>query len=70
MKRAMLIQGLILALVVSLAFAGVYVAGEAGEVSHADSTDDVSGIYICGSGDVCHVASCFEPLGKIPTLEL
>ncbi len=70
MKRARLIQVLILALVVSLAFAGVYAAGEAGEVSHADSTDDVDGLHISGSGDVCHVSSCLKPLGEISTLEL
>jgi len=70
MKRARLIQVLILALVVSLAFAGVYAADEAGEVSHADSTDDIGGLYISGSGDVCHVASCNQPLENIATLHL
>ena len=50
MKRARLIQVLILALVVSLAFAGVYAAGEAGEVFPADSTDDVDGLYIKRGG--------------------
>jgi len=70
MNRARLIQVLILAVVVSLAFAGVYAAGEAGEVSNADSTDDIGGLYISGSGDVCHVASCYEPLSAISMLEL
>ncbi len=70
MKRARLIPVLILALVDSLAFAGVYAAGEAGEVSHADSTDDVDVLYISGSGDVCHVASCYEPLSVISTVGL
>lgn len=50
MKRARLIPVLILALVVSLAFAGVYAAGEAGEVFPADSTDDVDGLYIKRGG--------------------
>ena len=70
MNKARLIQVLILALVVSLAFAGVFAAGEAGEVSHVDSTDDVGGLYISGSGDVCHVASCNQPLENIATLHL
>ncbi|WP_407377381.1 hypothetical protein [Methanobrevibacter sp.] len=70
MKKATLIQGLILVLVVSLAFAGVYAATEVGEVSHDDSTDHVDGLYISGSGDVCHVASCNVPLSEISTLGL
>lgn len=70
MKQAGLIQVLILALVVSLAFAGVYAAGEAGEVFHADSIDDAGGLHISGSHDVCHVASCYEPLSVISAVEL
>lgn len=70
MKRARLIQVLILALVVSLVFAGVYAAGEAGEVFPADSTDDVDGLYIKGAGEVCHVVSCYEHLRVISTVEL
>lgn len=70
MKRATLIQGLIIVLVVSLAFAGVYAAGESGEVSHTDSTDHADGLYISGSGDVCHVSNCYKPLSEISTLEL
>lgn len=73
MKRATLIQGLIFVLVVSLAVAAVY-AGEAGEVSqdvsHNDSTSGVDGLYISGSGDVCHVASCNQALENIATLHL
>ncbi|MEE1129393.1 MAG: hypothetical protein UHW99_05360 [Methanobrevibacter sp.] len=69
MKRARLIQGLIIVLVISLAFAGVY-AAEAGEVSHADSNNHVDGLYIRGSGDVCHVSSCYKPLGEISAVGL
>ena len=70
MKRARLIPVLILALVDSLAFAGVYAAGEAGEVFPADSTDDVDGLYIKGAGEVCHVVSSYEHLRVISTVEL
>ena len=73
MKWATLIQGLIFVLVVSLAVASVY-AGEVGdvshEVSHDDSTGGIDGLYISGSGDVCHVASCNQPLENIATLHL
>ncbi|WP_458403922.1 hypothetical protein [Methanobrevibacter sp.] len=67
MKRARLVQGLIFALVVLLAFAGVYAAGEAGEVSYADSADHAGGLYVSGSGDVCHVAGGYEPLSEFFT---
>ncbi|MEE0935216.1 MAG: hypothetical protein U0L42_06045 [Methanobrevibacter sp.] len=69
MKRATLIQGLIFVLVVSLAVASVY-AGEVGDVSHNDSTGGIDGLYISESGDVCHVASCNQPLESISTLYL
>ncbi len=47
MNKAILIQGLIFVLVVSIAFAGVY-AGEAGDASHHDTTEKVDGLYVSG----------------------
>lgn len=69
MDRRNLIRGLVLLLVVSLAFAGVY-ASDGAEVSHADSTDSADGLHISGSADVCHVSSCFKPLDEISTVQL
>jgi hypothetical protein len=69
MNKARLIQVLILALVVSLAFAGVY-ASDGAEVSHADSTDSADGLHISGSSDVYDVSSCFKSFDEISVLHL
>lgn len=69
MNKASIITGLIFLLVVSIAIAGVY-ASEVNEISHDDSTDNADGLYISGSGDVCHVSSNYKPLSEISTLEL
>ena len=69
MDRRNLIRGLILLLVVSLAFAGVY-ASDGAEVSHADSTDSADGLHISGLSDVCHVSSCFKSFDEISVLHL
>lgn len=56
-----IIQGLILILVVSLAFASIY-AAETGEVSHSDSSNGQNHLYISGSGDVAHVVTSADPV--------
>lgn len=54
MASKTILQGLILVLIVSLAVAAIY-ATESGEVSHDDSSNGQSHLYISGSGDACHV---------------
>ena len=55
-------------MVVSIAIAGVY-ASEAGEITHDDSTEHVNGLYISGSGDVCHVSGYCDGFGDAPHIE-
>lgn len=68
MNKAILIQGLIFVLVVSIAFAGVY-AGEAGDASHHDTTEKVDGLYVSGSGDASHVPGYSNSFGDEPHIE-
>ena len=68
MNRTGLIQGLIFVLVVSLAIAGVY-AGDAGDTPHDDTTDNVDGLYVSGSGDVSHVPGYSNSFGDAPHIE-
>ncbi|WP_407377735.1 hypothetical protein [Methanobrevibacter sp.] len=54
MNNKIIIRGLIIALVVSLVVAGVY-AAEAGTHTDKNTTNNVDGLYLSGSGDVAHV---------------
>ena len=61
MDGKLIIEGLILIMVFSLAFATIY-AAETGEISYDDSSKGESHLYISGSGDVSHVLDSANPV--------
>ena len=73
MNNRIIIWGLIIALVVSLMVAGAY-AAEAGTRTDNNTTYNVDGLYLSGSGDVAHVQgftpeiSCYLPDSTPATL--
>lgn len=55
MDMKKIIQCLIILLVISMTFACIY-ACEIDDVSNGNSSDGSDGLYISGSGDVCHIS--------------
>lgn len=70
MDGKIILEGFILILVVSLAFATIY-AAETGEITHGDSPNYESHIVIRGSGDANHVYDFDSPVhmnNDLPTV--
>ena len=60
MDGKIILKGLILILIVSLAFAAIYATET--EETHNDSSNGESHLYISGSGDVSHVLDSENPI--------